>query len=229
MFNIRNLISYLCCAMLWTTLAHAQDFSRYREFQLGMNLAATAKQAHLELSEAKVLHQRPALIQELEWRPHFALISIPEADPLKEVLFSFYNGELFRMMIVYDHNKTEGMTVEDMIDAISANYGSASRPVKQVLLFPSFEIYNDNEKVIACWEDSQNSFNLFRSSAQPAFGMLAYSKRLDTLARSAITEANRLDKLEAPKREIDSQKKEAAEERAAQEKARPVSKANFRL
>jgi hypothetical protein len=228
MFNIRNLTSSFLCAMLWITLIHAQDFSKYREFQLGMNLTATAKQAHLELSETRVLHQRPALIQELEWRPHFALASTPEADPLKEVLFSFYNGELFRMMVVYDHYKTEGMTVEDMIEAISAKYGLASRPVKQVLLFPSFEIYNDSEKVLACWEDSQYSLSLFRSSSQPIFGILAFSKRLEPLARSAITEANRLDELEAPQREIDSLKKEAEEERAALEKARPASKANFR-
>src|SRR5512136_2128998 len=89
MFNIRNLISSFCCVMLWTIPIHAQDLSRYREFHLGMDLAATAKQTHMELFEAKVLHQRPALIQELEWRPHLALVSIPEADPLKEVLFSF--------------------------------------------------------------------------------------------------------------------------------------------
>jgi hypothetical protein len=228
MFNIRNLTSSFFCVMLWITLIHAQDLSQYREFQLGMNLGATVKQAQMEISESRVLHQRPALIQELEWRPHFALASMPEADPLKEVLFSFYNGELFRMMIVYDHDKTEGMTVEDMIEAISAKYGLASRPVKQVLLFPSFEIYNDSEKVLACWENSQFSFNLFRSSSQPTFGILAFSKRLDPLARSAITEANRLDKLEAPQREIDSLKKEAEEERAAQEKARPMSKASFR-
>jgi hypothetical protein len=228
MIHLHKLAIFLFCACLWMPLIHAQDLSKYREFQLGMNLAATAKQAHMDLSEAKVLHQRPALIQELEWRPHFALASMPEADPLKEVLFSFYNGELFRMMIVYDHYKTEGMTVEDMIEAISAKYGLASHPVKQVLLFPSFEIYNDNEKVLACWEDSQSSFNLFRSSSQSTFGMLGYSKRLDALARSAITEANRLDKLEAPQREIDSQKKEVAEERTAREKARPESKANFR-
>jgi hypothetical protein len=228
MINIRKLITLFFCAMFWATLLHAQDFSKYREFQLGMNLDATAKLAHMELSEAKLVHQRPALIQELEWQPHVALASTPEADPLKEILFSFYNGQLFRMMIVYDHYKTGGMTTEDIIEAISAKYGVASRPIKQVLLFPSFEIYNDSEKVLACWEDAAHSFDLFRSSSRPSYGVLAYSKRLDALAQSAIAEANRLDKLEAPQREIDSQKKEAEDERVALEKARPASKANFR-
>jgi hypothetical protein len=45
----------------------AQDLSRYRKFQLGMNVLAVAKQAHVEPSEARVIHQRPAVIQELEW------------------------------------------------------------------------------------------------------------------------------------------------------------------
>jgi hypothetical protein len=53
----------------------AQDLSRYRQFQLGMNLLAVAKQADLQLSEARVIHQRPAVIQELEWRPQGSLAS----------------------------------------------------------------------------------------------------------------------------------------------------------
>ena len=59
-------------------------------------------------------------------------------------------------------------------------------------------MYNDSEKVIARWEDSQYSFNLFRSSYQPTFGMVVFSKRLDALARLAIVEAIRLDEQEAP-------------------------------
>ncbi len=50
-------------------LINAPDLSRYREFQFGMNLLVVAKQADMEPSEARVIHQRPAVIQELEWRP----------------------------------------------------------------------------------------------------------------------------------------------------------------
>ncbi len=94
-------------------------------------------------------------------------------------------------------------------------------------MFSSFQVYNDSEKVIARWEDSRYSFNLFRSSYQPKFGMLAFSKRLDALARTAIVEATRLDEQEAPQREIERQKKQAEEDHAAQEKARLVNKATF--
>jgi len=44
----------------------------------------------------------------------------------------------------------------------------------------------------------------------------------------SIREADRLDKLEAPERERALQLKQEADRRAAQEKARLVSKPNFR-
>jgi len=206
----------------------APDLSRYREFQFGMNLLAVAKQADVKPSEARVIHQRPAVIQELEWRPSRSIGSSPQGDPVKEVLFSFYNGELFRMVVNYDQLKTEGLTDEDMIEAISAKYGTATRPDAKIILFSSFQVYNDSEKVIARWEDSQYSFNLFRSSYQPTFGILVLAKRLDALAGAAIVEAIRLDEREAPQREIARQKKQAEEDHAAQEQARLVNKPSFR-
>ena len=166
------------------------------------------------------------MIQELEWRPSRCFGS-PQADPVKEVLLSFYNGDLFRMVVNYDQYRTEGLTDGDMVEAISAKYGTATRPDAKIIFFSSSEVYNDSEKVIARWEDSRYSFNLFRSSYQPTFGMLAFSKRLDARARAAIVEAIRLDEQEAPQQEIERQKKQAEEDHAAQEKARLVNKATF--
>jgi hypothetical protein len=209
-------------------LTYTKDLSGYREFQFGMNLLAVAKQADLKPSEARVVHHRPALIQELEWRPQRARGASPEADSVKEVLFSFYNGELFRILINYDQLKTEGLTDGDMVEAISAKYGIATRPAGKIILFSSFHVYNDSENVIARWEDPQYSFNLFRSSYQPTFGLLVFSKRLDGLAVAAIAEAMRLDDQEAPERELERQRKQEEERHAAQEKARPTNKAAFR-
>jgi hypothetical protein len=58
--------------------------------------------------------------------------------------------------------------------------------------------------------------------------MLVLAKRLDGLAQSAITEANRLDEQEAPQREAERQNKQDGEDRAAQEKARLANKEVFR-
>jgi hypothetical protein len=200
----------------------------YRGFQLGMSLPVVAKLADMEPSEARVIHQRPAVIQELDWRPSHPLDSPPPADSVQEALLSFYNGELFQMVVNYDRYKTEGLTDADMIDTISAQYGTASRPEAKVILFSTFQVYDDHEKVIARWEDSQYSFNLFRSSYQPTFGMLIFSKRLDLLAQVAIGEAIRLDEQDAPQREIELQKKQDEASRAEQEKARLENKLNFR-
>lgn len=204
-----------------------QDLSRYRAFQFRMDLPAVAKLAGMKSSEAKAIHQRPAVIQELKWHPELSLSSSPQADSIRSILFSFYNGELFRMVVSYDRYKTEGLTTEDLVEAISAKYGTPTKPASEIT-FSSSHVYNDSEVVIARWEDSQYSFNLFRSSYQPAFGMIAFSKRLDALARAAIVEAIWLDEKEAPQREIERQKRHDDEDRAAQEKARLANKPNFR-
>jgi hypothetical protein len=204
-----------------------RDLSRYREFQFGMDLSAIAKLADMKPSEAKVIHRRPALIQELSWRPRLSLSSLPQADPVRTIFFSFCNGELFRIVVNYDRYKTEGLTTEDVVEAISAEYGTATKPVAE-LVFSSSQVYDDSEVVIARWEDSQHSFNLFRSSYQPTFGMIGFSKRLDALARAAVVEAIRLDEQEAPQREVERQQRQDEENRAAQTKARRGNKPNFR-
>jgi hypothetical protein len=206
----------------------AQDLSRYREFRLRTSLSTVAKQADVEPSEARVIHKRPAVVQELEWRPQGSFSSTPQVDPVSEVLFSFYNGELFRMVVNYSRQRTEGLTDEDMVEAISAKYGTATRPEAKIILFSSFQVYNDSEKVIARWEDPQYSFDLFRSSYQPTFGMLVLSKQLDGLARAAIVEAIRLDEQEAPQREIERRKQVDEADRAEQDAARLVNRAAFR-
>ena len=200
MSSIRRVTVLVFLIVLSASSIHAQDLSSYRDFQFGMNLSLVAKQAGMKLTEAKTLHQRPAMIQELWWQRSFGESS-PETDPVREVVFSFYNGDLFRMVVSYDRYRTEGFTDDAMIEAISAKYGTAARPVATIILFSSSQIYNENEKVIALWEDSQYSYNLYHSSKQPSFGILIRSKRLDALAQAAIVEAMRLDNQEARQRE----------------------------
>jgi hypothetical protein len=191
-----------------------------------MDLPTIAGQANMKPSQAKVIHRRPALIQELEWYPQ-PLGPSTQAESVREVVFSFYNGELYRIVIDYDRYKTEGLRAEDFIEAVSATYGIATRVAAEISL-PS--IYGNNEtlEVLARWEDAQYSLNLVRFSHQPSFTLVALSKRLDTLARAVVIEAIRLDAQEAPQREIELQKKQEEENRVQQEKARLVNKPSFR-
>lgn len=229
MISTRGLAISILGTVFLTPLICAQDLSRYRELQFGMNLLSVTQQTGMEPSEARTIHRRPALIQELEWRPqHFLGDSSPKTDPVGELLFSFYSDELFRIVVNYDRYKTEGLTDEDMIEAISAKYGTATRPAAKTISFSSSLVYNNKEKVIACWEDAQYSLNFFRSSRQSTLGMVVFSKRLDGLARAAVVEAIRLDEQEAPERELERKRKQDEDSRIAQAKARLTNKATFR-
>jgi len=216
-------------------LPYSQALSWYRGFRFGADLRAVAKQAHVRPSDARVIHERPVVIQELEWQAPY-LRSLSGADSVKDILFSFYNEELFRILVTYDPERIAGMTAEDIVEAVSAKFGTATMPGAEITL-SSTQLYNNGgekiisdrtEKIIACWEDSQHSFNLFQPSYQFTFGMVMYSKRLDALARAAIIESVRLDKQEAPRRESERQKKKDEENRGRQEKARQANKVSFR-
>lgn len=211
-----------------TPVVSAHDLSRYREFQLGMSLVTVAQQADIT-AEARVLHRRPELIQELMWLPAPSRVpgALAQGDSARKVLFSFYNDQLFRIVVTYDRERTEGLTAEDIVEAISATYGLPMLPVtkNRPSLAPAS---NASDKLLAHWEDSQASLNLFRSSYLSAFGLEVLSKQLDTLARVATVEAILLDEQEAPQREIERQQNQTEENRVKQETARRVNKATFR-
>jgi len=219
MTNFRALAMPLVCAALGAVTLHAGDFASYRGMQFGMNVSAAAKLAGENPANARTLHQRPAVIQEIDWHPRSSLTT----DPVKEGSLEFFNGELFRMVVTYDRYKVEGMTAEDMIEIISATYGTSTRPTGEVAYH---SIYGEVAPIVARWEDSQYAYNLVRTG--DSFALVLYSKRLDGLAQAAVTESVRLEAQEAPQRELDKQKKQADEEHLALEKARLLNKPNFR-
>jgi hypothetical protein len=216
-------------ALFLAPLMHVQDLSGYRQFRLGSDLEFITNQTGMAISDARLIHQRPALIQELEWHPGRQLgQTSKEPDSVSEIRFSFYNGDLFQILVRYDRDKTEGLTDADVIAAISKQYGLATRPIRKNITFSSSSVYNDKERIIACWEDTQYSFNLYRSSFQPTFGMVVFSKKLDVLARAAIASSIRLDAQEAPQREIHRKKVEDRESRVNLERVRLLNKSAFR-
>ena len=205
----------------------AQDLSRYRQFQLGMSLVTVARQADIS-AEARVIHRRPELIQDLMWLPAPSHVpgALTQGDSARKVLFSFYNDQLFRIVVTYDRERTEGLTAEDMVEAISATYGPPMVPVTRNK--PASDPAIASDKLLAYWEDSHCSLSLFQSSYLSAFGLVVLSKRLDTLARVATVEAILLDEQEAPQREIERQQNQTEESRVKHETARRVNKATFR-
>jgi len=225
MMSVRLLAISALCAGFGASLLSASDLSSYRGMQFGMTLAAAAKQAGANPADAKLVHQRPAVIQELVWRPQHVALADSVADPVKDGLLSFVNGELFRMVVNYDRFRIEGMTAEDMIDGISKTYGPATKPAGEIAYH---SIYGEAAPVIARWEDSQYSYNLVRTGDGSSFALILFSKAMNASAQTAINESVRLDALEAPQREIDQQSKHDADERLILEKARSENKPNFR-
>lgn len=203
----------------------ADDLSKYRDFQLGADLPTVAKLMGASPSQAKVIHSRPALVQDLEWRPQ-SLGSSPKAESAQEVVFSFYNGTLFRISVKYDRYETEGLATEDFVEAISAMYGPPVKlptPVK-----PAKESYGDQEEAVARWEDPQYRFDLLRGSYGPTYTLVGNLKSLEVPVQAANVEATRLDDLEAPQREAARAAKEQDAKAATLEKARVINKAKFR-
>jgi hypothetical protein len=214
----------LLCGVLGASTLSAADLSSYRGLKLGMSLAAASKLAGSRPTDARTVQKRPAMIQEMNWELRPAQPN-PKPDPVKDGLLSFYNGELFRIIVTYDRYKIEGMSADDMVQAISATYGTATKPTAEI---PYHSNYAEVAPVLARWEDSDYSYDLVRTGDRSSFALVLYSKRLDALARTSIVEAARLDAEEAPQRELDKQKKRDDDDRLALDKARAVNKPNFR-
>ena len=208
-------------------LLSAQDLSKYREFQLGMSLAAVGQKTGVT-PVARGPHQPPELIQELIWQPPNGLAASPPGDSVRKVLLSFYNGELFRIAVSYEWERTEGLTVEDMIAALSSTYGPPIQPDSEIIPLLSRSAVG-SDKIVAHWEDSQYSVNLIRPSYASTFGLVMLSKRVDALARAAMVEAIWLDDQQSFARAIGRKRSLEDEDHVRQEQARTRNKATFRL
>jgi hypothetical protein len=203
-------VSFLMIIVILLSIpqVHAQDLSKYRNFSFGMTVADIATQIDQKPANAAVVHERPALIEELTWLPPQSYGSSRPAEPVDQILFSFYNGALYRMLLTYENSATKGLNDEDMIRVVSAKYGVATRPVAAVVNFPMNPSYKATEKVIARWEDSQYSLNLFRSYGD-TFAMVMFTKQMDAQAGISIAESVKLDQEEAPQKAAARSKKDA--------------------
>jgi hypothetical protein len=230
MTNPRILGVVILGLALSTSAVEGQDRSRYRDFKLGADLPSVSALAKLTASDAKTIHQRPAVMQDLQWRPgYFADGSTARvSDPVQQILFSFYNNQLFRMVVDYDRQRTNGMTDADMTDAISQSYGTPVKPPTRRAPGGTSQMDTESGTVLARWVDTDYAVALYRSSYASGFRLVVTSPRLDTLARAADLESLQLDAREAPQREAARQKKEEDDRKATQEKARVENKAAFR-
>src|SRR6478672_11374441 len=169
---------------LFAVNAQSQDRTRYRDYRLGSTLASVAALTKVSASEAKTLHQRPTLIQELDWRQPYVMSgsTMSQSDPVQRIVFSFCGDQLFRLVISYDRHRTDGLTDGDMIEAISQMYGVALLQASSTSVsgLPT-SLAAEFGAPIALWGDADYAVALYRSSFVSEFRVVVTSPQLDAL------------------------------------------------
>ena len=202
-------------------------FDSYRDFALRTSTADIIARAQgSQNRDVKTLHTRPALLQELLWRP--LPVSGPggiERDSVARVTFSFIDGQLFRMLVDYDQARTEGLTTNDMVASLSTIYGprATPRPGPRRSAYDSLDALTK----VAEWREGDTAITLNHSAYANAFGLVITSAALEAAAVKAEATAVAMDAREAPAREAARVKDAAAAAKATAEKTRTDNKATF--
>lgn len=199
----------------------SQDLSKYRHFTLGMSLAKVLERTEQKLADVKMIHSQPAQIQELTWWPPALPGISSRSDSVEQILFSFYNSELYGISVTYDRASTEGLTAEDMMLSISAKYGPATSVVPETSS-ANDDVYPLRLKRIASWEDDHYSLNLVRSSFTDRLGLTMYSRRVTAEAELAAVDAVKLEEQEGPQREAERLKRKTDDLETERQKNRKV-------
>jgi hypothetical protein len=205
----------------------AQAPFAYRGYTLESSVASVVKISGER--NARTLHGRPALIQEIEWRAPYAPSASEPADPVRDVRFTFYDDKLYQILVTYDRDRTEGLTPDDVIESLSATYGipllssrgTAGR--RAAADFPAADT-----TILARWEDATALLILTQGTYPPIYQLQLISKALNARAGAAIKESVKLDAQEAPQRELERREKTLGDARISGQKARVINKAAFR-
>jgi len=205
----------------------AQDVGQYRGFLLGSTLMSVTELTGSRASDVKTVHARPVLLQELAWNPQYSTVrSAPGLDPVREVVFTFYDDQLYKIAVHYDRSRTAGLTHADMVTALTSVYGPSLLPsssIRRARTGPA-----DLITPIAQWERGDTRVSLHWSDYRAGFGLIVLSQRLDDLARDASIASVAMDVREAPAREAARQKKEADDRQAAEDRTRATNIGAFR-
>jgi hypothetical protein len=219
------------CVVFFMLPLQAEERPEYRDFRIGSPLARVLTQVGLTPSSVSIVHERPALIQELQFTTPFFIgdTNEPRQDSVRQIVFSFVDDQLYRLTISYERTRTEGMTDVDMIAVLSGRYGSPLMPSRQTRASSTFFDRSASESTapVAQWLNGDAAIVLSRNAFTGGYQLVVASARLDALARTASAEAARLDQREAPARDIARRQQDADEARAAKEKARLANKEKF--
>jgi hypothetical protein len=208
--------------------ATAQDVGRYRDFQLGVSVAAISALTDTRSAEVTVVHERPAVMQELRWLPSsFGTAGKSRGTGIQQIMFSFYENQLYRLMIDYDRSQTKGMTDHDIVDAVSAMYGQPSSSKMTDGGTGTWNTESVASRVVARWNGPGYAVAVSRWAYGGAWRLVVESTALAALARTADARALVLDVQEGPQREADRARRDKQGKDDADAAARSANKATF--
>jgi hypothetical protein len=172
-------------AVASASLAAAQDRPRYRTYAMGDSPVTISRQIGLPMMEATSTPAASGTVQELRWHARYVRRGTePTGDPVDRMVFSFHEHRLFRIVVDYAPDRTEGMTEADMVAAVSALYGSprrrtiASTEHAQAPARPA-------DSVVAEWISGDQAVALLALQGGTAFRVIVVSSALQTLARAS--------------------------------------------
>src|SRR4029453_10200740 len=149
----RVIVGALCMAGSSISLLTAQTPLRYRTFEMGDDLRTIAQQIGVPSPPGLVLPRPLGVVEELRWRAEYVRRGTPSpGDPVARLVFSFYEDQLFRIVIDYSPDRTEGMTEADLVAAVSKVYGQPAKRSQPPVRAGSHQLADD--VVIAEWTES---------------------------------------------------------------------------
>ena len=163
------------------TLVSAQGRPHYRSYAMGDDLWAIAERLGVPVPDGTATPAVAGGVQELQWHARFfPRGTAPAGDPVDRLVFSFFEHRLFRIVIDYAPDRTEGMTEADMVAAVSTLFGP---PARRTLA--SSAATRTPEAVIARWIRGDQSVVLLAIQGRTAYRMVVVSTALEALARAS--------------------------------------------
>ena len=184
--------------------ASAADPTTFREFVLGSSVAAVRAVATAPDHDLFVMHDRPAVLQVLEWRLPRPTESGPAPEAVREMVFSFIDGKLYRIAVAYDEARTAGLTRAAMTAALDATYGVRSPSIRAI---HRTQDPLDAAPVVAQWQREDAMVSLQYIHYIDAYRLLVTSVPLEQAARTATAAARALEAREASARRAAARKR----------------------
>ena len=193
-------VSMMVCAgvMAVQAVSAAPVYSRYRGVSIGDSVSAAIASLHMTASDVAVVHARPAMIQQLTWRPNqFFTGGTGAPEALAEMVLTFHLGRLARVVATYDRDRTEGLTNADLHDAFTTIYGTS-----MLVPTPSRVRASSEPEIIGQWGDGKTLVVLLREGYPRRLKLTVSSIAADRLLQDGLASGVRFDAIEAPTRDM---------------------------